>query len=113
MELHALRKTAGLWWTKVFAITSGSLAGKSSNVFRLFSGDIGLLTSAYPAETKMELINKNGKVNNGAYFENTGLLFGKSICFFGWKCRKNRFCYVSAGLYVLSFKGEAAGADDC
>lgn len=25
MELHALRKTAGLWWTKVFAITSGSL----------------------------------------------------------------------------------------
>ena len=22
MELHALRKTAGLWWTKVFAATS-------------------------------------------------------------------------------------------
>ncbi len=46
------------------------LAGKSSNVFRLFSSDIGLLTSAYPAETKMELINKNGEVNNGAHFEN-------------------------------------------
>lgn len=30
------------------------LASKSSNIFRLFSSDIGLLTSAYPAETKME-----------------------------------------------------------
>ena len=39
---------------------------KSSNVFRLFSSDIGLLTSAYPAETKVELINKNGEVNNVA-----------------------------------------------
>ena len=46
------------------------LASKSSNVFRLFSSDIGLLTSEYPAETKMELINKNGEVNNGARFEN-------------------------------------------
>ena len=46
------------------------LASKSSNVFRLFSSDIGLLTSAYPAATKIELINKNGEVNNGAQFEN-------------------------------------------
>ena len=46
------------------------LVGKNSNVFRLFSNDIGLLTSAYPAETKMELINQNGEVNNGAHFEN-------------------------------------------
>ena len=46
------------------------MASKSSNVFRLFSSDIGLLTSAYPAETKIELINKNGEVNNGAHFEN-------------------------------------------
>lgn len=46
------------------------LASKSSNVFRLFSSDIGLLTSAYPAATKIELINKNGEVNNGAHFEN-------------------------------------------
>lgn len=46
------------------------MAGKRSNVFRLFSSDIGLLTSAYPAETKIELIGKNGEVNNGAHFEN-------------------------------------------
>ena len=46
------------------------MASKSSNVFRLFSSDIGLLTSAYPAETKIELIGKNGEVNNGAHFEN-------------------------------------------
>lgn len=45
-------------------------ASKSSNVFRFFSNDIGLLTSAYPAETKLELINKNSEVNNGAHFEN-------------------------------------------
>ena len=46
------------------------LASKSSNVFRLFSSDIGLLTSNYPTETKMELIKNNGEVNNGAHFEN-------------------------------------------
>ena len=46
------------------------LASKSSNRFRLFSSDIGLLTSAYPAETKIELISQNGEVNNGAHFEN-------------------------------------------
>ena len=46
------------------------LASKNSNIFRLFSSDIGLLTSAYPAETKIELINKNGEINNGAHFEN-------------------------------------------
>lgn len=45
-------------------------ASKSSNVFRLFSNDTGLLTSEYPAETKIELINKNSEVNNGAHFEN-------------------------------------------
>lgn len=46
------------------------LLSKSTNVFRLFSNDTGLLTSAYPAETKIELIKKNGEVNNGAHFEN-------------------------------------------
>ena len=46
------------------------MTSKSSNVFRLFSSDIGLLTSAYPAETKIELIDKNAEVNNGAHFEN-------------------------------------------
>lgn len=46
------------------------MASKSSNTFRLFSNDTGLLTSAYPAETKIELINRNGEVNNGAHFEN-------------------------------------------
>lgn len=46
------------------------MISKSSNVFRLFSSDIGLLTSAYPAATKIELIQKNAEVNNGAHFEN-------------------------------------------
>lgn len=54
----------------VAALVIPLLASKSSNVFRLFSSDIGLLTSAYPSETKIELINKNGEVNNGAHFEN-------------------------------------------
>lgn len=38
---------------------------KSSNLFRLFSSDTGLLTFFYPVETKVELIKKNG-----AHFEN-------------------------------------------
>ena len=46
------------------------LISKNSNVFRLFSSDIGLLTSAYPAATKIELVQKNAEVNNGAHFEN-------------------------------------------
>ena len=46
------------------------MTSKSSNVFRLFSSDIGLLTSEYPSETKIEIINKNAEVNNGAHFEN-------------------------------------------
>lgn len=46
------------------------MASKSSNVFRLFMSDIGLLTSEYPAETKIELIKKKEEVNNGAHFEN-------------------------------------------
>lgn len=54
----------------VDALVIPLLASKSSNVFKLFSNDIGLLTSAYPAETKIQLINKNGEVNNGAHFEN-------------------------------------------
>ena len=45
-------------------------ASKSSNVFRLFSNDTGLLTSAYSAAIKLELINKNSEINNGAHFEN-------------------------------------------
>ena len=54
----------------VEALTIPLKTSKSSNVFRLFSNDTGLLTSAYPAETKIELINKNSEVNNGAHFEN-------------------------------------------
>ena len=46
------------------------LASKNSNIFRLFSSDVGLLTSCYPTNTKFELINNNGEVNNGAHFEN-------------------------------------------
>ena len=46
------------------------LASKHSNLFRLFSSDIGLLTSQYPPQTKLELMNNNGEVNNGTHFEN-------------------------------------------
>lgn len=54
----------------VEALTIPLKASKSSNVFRLFSNDTGLLTSAYSAEIKLELINKNSEINNGAHFEN-------------------------------------------
>lgn len=65
------------------------LASKSSNVFRLFSNDIGLLTSAYPAETKIELISKNGEVNNGAHFENAVAQQLTANGFEPYFCKKN------------------------
>lgn len=46
------------------------LQSRSSNIFRLFSNDTGLLTSEYPLSSKMELIKENGLANNGAHFEN-------------------------------------------
>ena len=66
------------------------MASKSSNVFRLFSSDIGLLTSAYPAETKIELINKNGEVNNGAHFENAVAQQLVANGFEPFFCKKNK-----------------------
>lgn len=66
------------------------LASKSSNVFRLFSNDIGLLTSAYPAETKRELISKNGEVNNGAHFENAVAQQLLTNGFEPYFCKKNK-----------------------
>ncbi len=47
------------------------MASRSSNLFRLFSSDTGLLTSSYPVETKVALIKKDSSVNNGAHFENS------------------------------------------
>lgn len=46
------------------------LISKSSNTFRLFLNDVGLLSSMYTANVKIELINKNGEINNGVLFEN-------------------------------------------
>lgn len=65
------------------------LASKSSNVFRLFSSDTGLLTSAYPVETKIELISHNGEVNNGAHFENAVAQQLLANGFEPYFCKKN------------------------
>ncbi len=79
------------------------LAGKSSNVFRLFSSDIGLLTSAYPAETKMELINKNGEVNNGAHFENAVAQQLKANGFELYFCKKKNIGEMD---FVIEMNGK-------
>ena len=79
------------------------LAGKSSNVFRLFSSDIGLLTSAYPAETKMELINKNGEVNNGAHFENAVAQQLKANGFEPYFCKKKNIGEMD---FVIEMNGK-------
>ena len=65
------------------------LASKSSNIFRLFSSDTGLLTSAYPVETKIELISHNGEVNNGAHFENAVAQQLLANGFEPYFCKKN------------------------
>lgn len=46
------------------------MLSKSTSVFKLFSSDTGLLTSAYPVSDKIKLINHDGGVNNGAHLEN-------------------------------------------
>ncbi len=79
------------------------LVGKSSNVFRLFSNDIGLLTSAYPAETKIELINKNGEVNNGAHFENAVAQQLTANGFELYFCKKNNLGELD---FVLEMSGK-------
>lgn len=79
------------------------LAGKSSNVFRLFSSDIGLLTSAYPVETKMELINKNGEVNNGAHFENAVAQQLKANGFEPYFCKKKNIGEMD---FVIEMNGK-------
>ena len=48
-----------------------------------------MLTSAYPAETKIELISKNGEVNNGAHFENAVAQQLTANGFEPYFCKKN------------------------
>lgn len=79
------------------------MASKSSNVFRLFSSDIGLLTSAYPAETKIELINKNGEVNNGAHFENAVAQQLVANGFEPYFCKKNKIGELD---FVIEMSGK-------
>lgn len=55
---------------KVEAAMLPPVTSKSTNVFKLFSSDTGLLTSLYPLSDKIKLINKDGEVNNGAHLEN-------------------------------------------
>ena len=79
------------------------LTSKSSNVFRLFSNDIGLLTSAYPAETKVELINKNSEVNNGAHFENVMAQQLTSNGFTPYFCKKKNLGELD---FVIEMSGK-------
>lgn len=48
------------------------ILSKSTNKFKLFMGDVGLLTSCYPDYVSRELLNMNPDcdINNGALFEN-------------------------------------------
>lgn len=43
---------------------------ENRNLFKLFFSDVGLLTSFYPNQVKVALLNKDKDINNGALFEN-------------------------------------------
>lgn len=43
---------------------------ENRNLFKLFSSDVGLLTSCYSNQVKMMILNKESSINNGALFEN-------------------------------------------
>ncbi|MEE0955064.1 MAG: DUF4143 domain-containing protein [Eubacterium sp.] len=43
---------------------------KSSNLFKLFMNDVGLLNSFYSTEVKLKILHHDSDINNGALFEN-------------------------------------------
>lgn len=43
---------------------------RSSNLFKLFMNDIGMLNNFYPAAVRARILMRDGTVNNGALFEN-------------------------------------------
>lgn len=79
------------------------MASQSSNVFRLFSSDMGLLTSSYPTETKIELLNKNGEANNGAHFENAVAQQLTSNGFQPYFCKKKNIGEID---FLIEMKGK-------
>ena len=84
------------------------LVNKRHNLFRLFSNDIGLLTCAYPLETKIELINKNGNINNGAHFENA---MAQQLCANGlipYYCKKKKIGELD---FVIELNGKAVAIE--
>ncbi|MDR1815698.1 MAG: DUF4143 domain-containing protein, partial [Clostridiales Family XIII bacterium] len=46
------------------------LLSSATNLFKLFMGDVGLLTSMYAKNTSLEILAKNTNVNYGAIYEN-------------------------------------------
>ncbi|MDR3295655.1 MAG: AAA family ATPase [Clostridiales Family XIII bacterium] len=43
---------------------------QASNLFKLFMGDVGLLTSTFMKDTAIEILNRNPNVNYGSIYEN-------------------------------------------
>ena len=74
------RKESSFIWLKnagvvipVYNITEPKLPlilNEKRSLFKLFSADIGLLTSSYSNEVKIAILNKDKDINNGAIFEN-------------------------------------------
>lgn len=46
------------------------LLNKKSNLFKLFLSDIGMLTTLYGRNTKLQILSNNVDINNGALYEN-------------------------------------------
>ena len=46
------------------------ILNENRSLFKLFFSDVGLLTSQYSLQTKMDILNKEQSINNGSLFEN-------------------------------------------
>lgn len=46
------------------------ILSENRSLFKLFYSDVGLLTSLYPNQTKINILNKTKDINNGSLFEN-------------------------------------------
>lgn len=50
--------------------TTPLLLNEKSNLFKLFLSDIGMLTTLYGRNTKLQILSNNVDINNGALYEN-------------------------------------------
>lgn len=79
------------------------IISENRSLFKLFYGDVGLLTSNYSNDVKIAILNKNPNINNGALFEN--------VCAQELLCKNFKLYYFNSKKqgeldFVVEYKGK-------